>query len=166
LLTERAVELDIDFSGLVVQAMVEGGLELFVGGVRDQQFGPIVLFGLGGIRVEEEGQVAVALAPMSRPDAELLVDGSPCADVMAQRRAGGLLDRDAVVDAVMAVAELISDPDVLAVDVNPLIALPHGVAVVDCKVVVDGSRSSQHETGLSRTGAPSSTNPHDKSTSS
>ena len=138
-LTDRAAELHIEYEGLVVQSMVEGGLELFVGAVRDQQFGPIVLFGLGGIRVEEEGQVAVALSPMSRPDAELLVDASPCAKVISQHKDGGLLDRDAVVDAVMAVAELMNDEAVLAVDVNPLIALPHGTAVVDCKIVVAGS---------------------------
>jgi acetate---CoA ligase (ADP-forming) len=164
-LTDRAVELHIDYQGLVVQAMVEGGLELFVGGVRDQQFGPIVLFGLGGIRVEEKGQVAVALVPMSRPDAELLVDGSPCADVIAQRRAGGLLDRDAVVDALMAVAELMSDPAVLAVDVNPLIALPHGVAVVDCKVVVAGSPSTEDETEASRVDAAAGISPRDRAMS-
>jgi succinyl-CoA synthetase beta subunit len=161
-LTSRATELHIDYEGLVVQAMVEGGLELFVGGVRDQQFGPIVLFGLGGIRVEEAGQVAVALAPTSRPDAELLVDASPCAEVIGQRQEGGLLDRDAVVDAVMAVAELISDAAVLAIDVNPLIALPHGVAVVDCKIVVAGSPSTEDETAVSRDVVPAGTSPHDK----
>ncbi len=52
-----------------------------------------------------------------------------------------MLDREAVVDAVMAVAELISDPEVLAVDVNPLIALEHGIAVVDCKLIVAGSKA-------------------------
>jgi acyl-CoA synthetase (NDP forming) len=164
-LTDRAAELHIDYEGLVVQAMVEGGLELFVGGVRDQQFGPIVLFGLGGIRVEEAGRVAVGLAPMSRPDAELLVDLSPCAKVIDQRRKGGLFDRDAVVDAVMAVAELISDTAVLAVDVNPLIALPHGTAVVDCKVVVAGSPSTENDTAVSRGDLPAGTSPLDKATS-
>ncbi len=164
-LTKRAAELHVGYEGLVVQAMVEGGLELFVGGVRDQQFGPIVLFGLGGIRVEEAGQVAVALAPMSRPDAELLVDASPCAEVIGQHMAGGLLDRDAVVDAVMAVAELMSDTAVLAVDVNPLIALPHGVAVVDCKVVVAGSPSTEDETAAARGDVPAGTGPLDEATS-
>ena len=163
-LTEKATELHVDYQGLAVQAMVEGGIELFVGGVRDRQFGPIVLFGLGGIRVEEAGQVAVALAPMSRSDAELLVDSSPCADVLGQRKAGGLLDRDAVVGAVMAVAKLMSDPAVLAVDVNPLIALPHGVAVVDCKVVVAGSPSTENKAEASQDDATVGTGPPDKET--
>jgi len=101
---------------------------------------------------------------MSRPEVELLVDGSPCAEVICQRRAGGLLDRDAVVDAVMAVAELMSDTAVLAVDVNPLIALPHGAAVVDCKVVVAGSPSTEDETAASRGNAPAGTGPLDKAT--
>lgn len=153
-LSERAAQLRIDYAGMVVQSMVEGDLELFVGGVRDQQFGPIVLFGLGGIRVEEAGQVAVALAPMTRREAELLVEASPCAAVIGQREAGGLLDREAVLDAVVAVAELMSDTSVLAVDVNPLIALPRGVAVVDCKVVVAGPAPAGVETAVEAEGAP------------
>jgi acetyltransferase len=136
-LMQKAGDLDIECQGVVVQAMVEGGLELFVGGVHDQQFGPIVLFGLGGIRVEEVGQVAVALAPLNRTEAERLVATSPCAGVIQAREDGGLLDRAAVVDAVSAVGALMADPSVLAIDVNPLIALPRGVAVVDCKVIVD-----------------------------
>ena len=133
----QADELGIDCEGVVVQAMVEGGLELFLGGLRDQQFGPIVIFGLGGIHVEEVGQVAVALAPLTRAQAESLIVSSPCAAVVQSRVDGGLLDRWAIVDAILAVSELIVDPTVLAVDVNPLVALPHGVAVVDCKVIAD-----------------------------
>jgi len=148
-LMARAGELGIDCDGLVVQAMVEGGLELFVGGLRDQQFGPIVLFGLGGIQVEEVGQIAVALAPLTRADAEALIASSPCATVIEAREDGGLLDRGAVVDAILATAELIVDPAVLAVDVNPLIALPHGLAVVDCKLIVDPGPAA----GSSATGA-------------
>jgi acetyltransferase len=133
----QADELGIDCQGVVVQAMVEGGLELFLGGLRDQQFGPIVIFGLGGIHVEEVGQVAVALAPLTRAQAESLIVSSPCAAVVQSRADGGLLDRCAIVDSILAVSELIVDPTVLAVDVNPLVALPHGVAVVDCKVIAD-----------------------------
>ena len=65
----------------------------------------------------------------------------------------------------MAVAELMSDPAVLAVDVNPLIALPHGVAVVDCKVVVAGSPSTEDETESSRGDAAAGTGPRDRATS-
>ena len=92
------------------------------------------------------------------------MDSSPCADVLGQRKAGGLLDRDAVVGAVMAVAKLMSDPAVLAVDVNPLIALPHGVAVVDCKVVVAGSPSTENKAEASQDDATVGTGPPDKET--
>jgi acetyltransferase len=141
-LMRKADALRIDCRGVLVQAMVEGGLELFVGGVRDQQFGPIVLFGLGGIRVEEVGQVGVALAPLERAEIESLITLSPCSGVIQDREDGGLLDRAAVIDAISAVAKLIVEPSVLAIDVNPLIALPHGIAVVDCKVIVDADRTA------------------------
>jgi acyl-CoA synthetase (NDP forming) len=147
-LISRARELDIDCGGLVVQPMVEGGLELFVGAVQDQQFGPIVLFGLGGVRVEEVGQVAVGLVPMTRADAESLVAGSPCAGILQAREDGGQLDRTTIVDAILAVAQVIGDPGVLAIDVNPLIALPRALAIVDCKVIVDpGAQVTGPEVG-------------------
>lgn len=133
----KAREMDLECGGVVVQSMVEGDLELFVGGLRDQQFGPIVLFGLGGTRVEEAGQVAVALAPLTSGDAELLVASSPCARILRDREKAGLLDHGAVVGAILAVGKIITEPTVLAIDVNPLIALPQGLAIVDCKVIVD-----------------------------
>jgi len=146
-LMHQADEMGVDCQGVVVQAMVEGGLELFLGGLRDQQFGPILLFGLGGIRVEEVGQVAVALAPLTRAEAESLIVSSPCAAVVQAREDGGLLDRSAIVDAITAVSELIVDPSILAVDVNPLIALPHGLAVVDCKVIIAAGISGPGSAG-------------------
>ncbi|MGA3214647.1 MAG: acetate--CoA ligase family protein [Acidimicrobiales bacterium] len=151
-LMAKARELDIACEAVLVQPMVEGGLELFLGGLRDQQFGPIVLFGLGGVRVEEVGQVAVALAPLSRSEAESLVAGSPCANLLRAKEDAGNLDRPAIVNAILAVAELIAEPTVLAIDVNPLIALADGIAIVDCKLIADPGQS---ETVLGQDLAPS-----------
>jgi acyl-CoA synthetase (NDP forming) len=107
--------------GAVVLAQSAPGQEVILGVVRDDQFRPLVMFGAGGVEVETRRDVAFALAPLSRVEAESLIDST-----YAGRRLRGIrgvppADRDAVVDAVLRIAQLaIDQPEIAELEVNPL----------------------------------------------
>ena len=123
--------------GVSVQAMAEPGVEVIIGVSRDPQFGPLLMFGLGGVLVEVLGDVAFRIAPLTERDAAEMVReikgypilrghrGSPPADLGAIERA--LLDLSRFVD---------SRPDVGEVDLNPIIAHTKGLTAVDARVVL------------------------------
>jgi succinyl-CoA synthetase beta subunit len=108
--------------GLLLQAMARGRREIIVGMVRDPQFGPCVMLGLGGILAEAMRDVVFRMAPPSRADVD---------DMMAELKAGHLLgpfrgepgiDRDALAQVVTAVARVgLERAEVRSIDVNPLI---------------------------------------------
>ncbi len=126
-LAARAEAARLRFDGVLVQAMVDEGQEVIVGVVRDEQFGPLVMFGAGGIEVEASRDVAFALAPLSRREAEGLVDSTWAGRRLRGYRSAPPADREAVVQAVMRLAQLAVDvPDVAELEVNPLRVLPEG----------------------------------------
>lgn len=109
--------------------------ELFVGGADDEQFGPIVLFGSGGTDVEREQRCVVGLAPLTGEGASALVGRGPWRS-HAPVGACSSTVRAKVERVVRAVSEIICDPSVRAIDINPLLVLRDDVAVIDAKVVV------------------------------
>ena len=117
--------------------MIAGGLECVVGAFRDAQFGPVVMFGLGGIDVEALADVVFRLVPVDAAQA-----GAMTAEIRAHRLLGALRGRpprdvDAVVDVIMRVSELMADVEPLAeLDVNPLFLLERGTAVADARAIL------------------------------
>ena len=121
--------------GVVVQRMVRGGRETIAGVTRDRLFGPLVMFGLGGILVEAVRDVVFRLAPLGTCDATDMVTGIRGAAILSGIRGEAPADRDALVDAVRRVAQLAVDfPEIEEMDVNPLLAFEHGATAVDARV--------------------------------
>jgi acetyl coenzyme A synthetase (ADP forming)-like protein len=121
--------------GVVVQRMVRGGRETIAGVTRDRLFGPLVMFGLGGILVEAVRDVVFRLAPLGTCDATDMVAGIRGAAILSGIRGEPPADRDALVDAVRRVAQLAVDfPEIEEMDVNPLLAFEHGATAVDARV--------------------------------
>jgi succinyl-CoA synthetase beta subunit len=122
---------------LLVQRMVSGGLEVILGGKRDRSFGPVVMFGLGGIYVEVFSDVAFRVAPLSRVDAEEMIE-----EVRGKRLLEGVrdkppVDREALIKAVLSLSRmLVENPRITELDINPLLVLEHGAAAVDARAVV------------------------------
>ncbi|MFJ8962606.1 GNAT family N-acetyltransferase [Lentzea sp. NPDC102401] len=118
--------------GVFVQPMVLGGRELLVGVVTDEKFGPLVVTGLGGVETDVFDDRAAALAPLSTVDADDLVHGF--------RSAGRLLadvDAEAVRDVLLRVAELAGAvPEIVELDINPLVVTDTGCLVMDARVRV------------------------------
>lgn len=136
----RAVVPEARVDGVLVQEMVAGGVETILGVTVDPQFGPVVLFGLGGVLVEVLEDVALRPLPITRADAEAMVDELRGRKILAGVRGGEAGDVPAIVDAIRAVARLAEDhrERIAELDVNPLVVLPpgRGVKALDALVVL------------------------------
>jgi acyl-CoA synthetase (NDP forming) len=110
------------------------GVEVAVGALRDEAFGPVVMAGLGGTWVEVLGDVAFATAPVSRGEARDLLASLRAYPLLTGARTGTPVDLDALADVVVAVgAALAGAPNVRAIDLNPVLARPHDAVAVDWK---------------------------------
>jgi acetyl coenzyme A synthetase (ADP forming)-like protein len=138
----RAAEPEAQILGALVQHYIKGGQEIIIGVVRDQQFGPLVMFGLGGVEVEAKRDVAFALAPLTRHEAEQLLETT-----WAGRRLRGYrnmlpVDREAVIEALLRLGQMAVDfPQISEVEINPLRALPGdgGAIALDVRLRLDSS---------------------------
>jgi acetyltransferase len=122
---------------LLVQRMVSGGLEVILGGKRDRSFGPVVMFGLGGIYVEVFSDVAFRVAPLSRVDAEEMIGEVRGKRLLEGVRGKPPVDREALIKAVLSLSRmLVENPRITELDINPLLVLEHGAAAVDARAAV------------------------------
>jgi acetate---CoA ligase (ADP-forming) len=126
--------------GFLVQELVKGGVEMILGVRRDPQLGPIVLLGMGGVAVDLFDDIALRLLPISRIDAEAMLGELRTAKLLSGYRGAKACDVEALVDAVLCVAEMgeaLADRLVEA-EINPLVVLPEGrgVCAVDGLVVL------------------------------
>jgi acyl-CoA synthetase (NDP forming) len=137
LLLERAAALGESGASVLVTPMVGDALEAVVGAFRDLQFGPVVMFGLGGIWVEALSDIAFRLAPLTTDDARAMIAEIRGRALLAGSRGQGARDIEALVDVLVRVGELVSDRDNIAeFDVNPLFLLEHGAVIGDARIVV------------------------------
>ncbi|MCX7607810.1 MAG: acetate--CoA ligase family protein [Anaerolineales bacterium] len=135
----RAARPAAEIRGVQVQPMVVGGQEVILGVKRDPIFGPLVMFGLGGIYVEALADVSFRLAPLSIQDAEEMIDEVRSAKLLAGLRGAPPADRRALLEAILRLSQLAVDcPEIEELDVNPLIVLPagQGALAVDVRVVL------------------------------
>lgn len=128
---------DVELEGVLVEQMASKGLELMVGAKRDPQWGPIVLFGLGGVWVEAIGDVRMLPIDASEPliVQELLKLKS--SRLLTGFRGAPPVDLDAVARAVRLIGQLMHGvPEILEIDVNPLVVFPKGQGVLALDALV------------------------------
>jgi acetyltransferase len=117
--------------GIAVQEMVVGGKEVILGMTRDPQFGPLLMFGLGGIYVEVLKDVAFRVAPIGPDEAESMIREIRSFPLLRGVRGEKASDLAAVVDALCRLSQLCVDfPEILELDVNPLLVKPEGEGAV------------------------------------
>ena len=136
----RNYQADAEILGVQVQEMVDvdAGVETIVGMNRDPQFGPLLLFGLGGILVEVLEDTAVRVAPVSEREANEMIGEIESAPLLRGARGRDPVDEGGVVEVVQRLSQLACDfPSILELDMNPLVALPDGVVAVDLRLTVD-----------------------------
>ncbi|AFZ74360.1 acetate--CoA ligase alpha subunit [Natronobacterium gregoryi] len=136
----RNYQPDATIVGIQVQEMVdlESSTETIVGMNRDPQFGPLLLFGLGGIFVEILEDTSVRVAPIGEGDAREMIDEIQAAPLLRGARGREPADVDEVVETIQRLSQLVTDfPSILELDVNPLVAGPDGVQAIDLRLTVD-----------------------------
>jgi acyl-CoA synthetase (NDP forming) len=130
----------------LVQPMVEKGAELLAGIVQDPTFGPLVAFGPGGVLAELIGEAGFRIAPLTDADADELVHEGKAGKLVAGYRGAPPADANELRQLLHRLSRLAMDlPDVVELDLNPVIALPGRIVVVDARVrvrrVVERARS-------------------------
>lgn len=147
-LRRLAAKKRLPFEGVLVQEMVEGGLEMILGSTRDQTFGPMVLFGLGGTYTELTREYALAVAPVTKSQAMKLITGTRLSGVLLGYRGGVRVDLDKLAAMVTRFSRiLVENPSVDAFEVNPLTASAKGILAVDTRIVLSGTSSHRASAG-------------------
>lgn len=127
--------------GFLVEEMAPSGHELVIGGLRDPQFGPLVMVGLGGIFVEIFKDVSFRLCPIARIDAEEMLDELKAAAILKGARSGKPASREAIIDVLLKMGGengllLKHAADISEADINPLIVSETGAVAVDARFIL------------------------------
>ncbi len=123
--------------GAFVQEMVKGGKEVILGAVKDPQFGPMLMFGLGGIYVEVLRDVSFRVAPITVTEAWEMVKETRAYSVLKGARGERPVDVEAVVEGLQRLSQLVVDfPEILELDINPLAVLPEGTVAIDARITL------------------------------
>jgi acyl-CoA synthetase (NDP forming)/GNAT superfamily N-acetyltransferase len=124
-------------TGVAVQPMLAGGTEVLVGVKDDQMFGPLVVFGLGGVATEVLADHAARLAPLTEADADTLINSVHSAPLLRGHRGSPAADLAALRDVLLRVSRLTEDlPEITELDLNPVVALSDGAVTVDARIRV------------------------------
>jgi len=122
---------------LMVQQIVSGGLEMILGGKRDHSFGPVAMMGLGGIFAEAFDDVTFRVVPVSRADAQEMVNEIRGKRLLEGFRGKPPLDREALIKAVTSISDMLAEtPTIAEIDVNPLVVLEKGAVALDARVLL------------------------------
>jgi acetyltransferase len=136
----RNYQADATILGVQVQEMVDldNGVETILGMNRDPQFGPLLLFGLGGIFVEVLEDNTVSVAPVSENEAQGMLDDIDSAPLLRGARGRDPVDEATLVETIQRLSQLVTDfPAIVELDINPLVATPDGVQAVDLRLTLD-----------------------------
>jgi acyl-CoA synthetase (NDP forming) len=126
--------------GVSVQRMAKPGVEVIMGASQDAQFGPVLMFGLGGVMVEVLKDVAFRVVPLNKQDAHDMVREIKGFAVLQGARGAQPVDVGKLEEALLKLsAYLERHPEVREVDLNPVFAYGDGIVAVDARVVVSGA---------------------------
>ncbi len=134
----RAFRPDAAIEGVLLAPMAEPGVEVIIGVTRDRQYGPVMMFGLGGVFVEVLKDVVFRALPLSRADALEMLDGIRGSKVLDGVRGGAAVDRQALVSLMLAVSDLcVNHPEIVELDLNPVLARPMDYCVLDARILLN-----------------------------
>jgi acetyltransferase len=138
----RNYQPDAQILGVQVQELVDtsDGVETIMGMTRDPQFGPLLMFGLGGVFVEVMEDTTFRVAPISEREAEAMLTEIQSAPLLRGARGRTPVDRAALAECLERLGRLVSDfPAILELDVNPLVARPEGAGplAIDLRLTID-----------------------------
>lgn len=123
--------------GILVEKMMPSTTEVIIGGIRDNQFGPSIMFGIGGIFTEIYNDVAFRVAPIERMDAWNLIHDLKGSRILEGARGKPPADLEAIINLLISVSDLITEHDTISqLDLNPVMAYPNSVCAVDTRIII------------------------------
>ncbi len=133
----RAFAPGADIRGVLVAPMAGPGAELIIGTKYDDQFGPVIMFGLGGVLVEILKDVSFRVLPISLLSARRMIEEIKAYPILSGTRNIPPYDKRAIKRLLMICSEIMAAyPDILEMDLNPVIVYPHGLQVVDARILL------------------------------
>jgi len=126
--------------GILIEKMAPEGKEVIIGMKRDPSFGPLIMFGMGGIFVELYKDVAFRIAPLSRSEIHKMVASTKAYQLLKGWRGEPVYDIDAIEDAIVRLSQLaVENPAITEIEINPLCVLPKGAGALalDCRMILD-----------------------------
>lgn len=134
---------DARIAGMMIEEMAPPGKEIILGMNRDAQFGPILMFGLGGIYVEALEDVSFRLAPIREYSAMMMINKTKTHKILEGFRGGPVYDIEAIADCLKRLSQLVVDfEEIQELDINPLLVYEKGKGckIVDARIIIgDGS---------------------------
>lgn len=132
---------DARIDGYLIEEMAPPGQEIVIGGLRDPQFGPLVMVGLGGIFVEVLADVSFRICPITRLDAEEMLADLKGAAILAGARGRQPVSREAIIDVLLKIGGdngllMQHADDIQEADINPLIVSASGAVAVDARFIL------------------------------
>ena len=136
-IVERSRQARAALRGVLISRMAPPGTEMIAGLTQDAQFGPVVMFGLGGIFVEVYRDVSFRLIPLTEPDAAAMIREIKASPVLQGVRGGRAADLKALADLLLTVSRMAEEnPEIAEMDLNPIIVYEEGLSVVDARVLL------------------------------
>jgi acyl-CoA synthetase (NDP forming) len=133
----KQYDKNADICGILVTPMAESGIEIIIGTKIDDQFGPVIMFGLGGIMVEVLKDVAFRVLPISPHSARKMMEEIHSAPILNGVRGGSPYDRGAIRKLLLLCSEIVEAyPEIAEMDLNPVIVYNKGARIVDARIIL------------------------------
>jgi acetyl-CoA synthetase (ADP-forming) len=135
-LEENAPQARIE--GFLLEEFVPRGVEVIIGGLRDPQFGPVIMFGTGGVMVELMKDVSFRLAPLDQKESMAMMKDLRGYPLLTGYRGSKPVDRELLASIIMKVSDIITKiEEIREIEINPLFAYEDGVMAVDARVILE-----------------------------
>ena len=136
----KAAVPDANIEGVAVQGMAEKGTEVIIGMTKDPSFGPVLMFGLGGIFVELLKDVAFRIVPLDKNDASDMINDIKGKKLLEGYRGQDPADIPFLEDMLLKLSKLVDKTEGIAeIDMNPVFAYKQGAVVVDARIILEAS---------------------------
>ncbi len=130
---------DADIEGVSVQGMAESGIEIIMGMIKDPKFGPVLMFGLGGVLVEVLKDVSFRIVPLETEDAADMIDEIKGKKLLEGYRGQAPADIAYLKDMLLKLSAFVDErSEIKEIDMNPVFAYKEGAVVVDARIILEG----------------------------
>jgi acetyl-CoA synthetase (ADP-forming) len=134
----KRLRADAEVAGILVQEMAPKSTEVIIGATKDPQFGPVIMFGLGGVFVEVLEDVTFRIAPITEGDALEMITEVKAYPLLKGYRSNPPADTRAIVDILLNTSKLITDyPEIRELDLNPIMVYEKGAKTVDARIILE-----------------------------